>query len=291
MALRWILYGYKVENACFLIEPEEAKTVVKIFSDYIKGMTFKKIADALTADEVVYNEDKRVWNKNMVSRIIENRHYIGDEKYPSIIDEETFVAAEKKRNQKGGKREPNSPEVSFVKKHIICGNCGKTMYRVDNSARREKWLCLDGCKADIYIDDKYLFEQIKGVYDRVMRDLDILKSNPIETYKSDIAVVKQENEIRHMLDRSNLQFGPIQKMIFDLISSKYDCCVLDKSTSMTEQLKKYVFDSYDGSVTAELLINTVDKTIIENDGSISVVFVNSKKINSKGSEQNDRTES
>ena len=90
MSSRWVLYGYEKKENQFNISIPESVIVRKIFSLYINGSALKKIAEILTEQKVVYYEDKRHWNKNMVARIIENPHYVGDEEYPSIIDEETF---------------------------------------------------------------------------------------------------------------------------------------------------------------------------------------------------------
>ena len=68
MSIRWILYGYKIENDKIFLEPKEAKIVRKIFSDYINGLAFKRIADELTSLGVVYFGDKSAWNKNHFGR-------------------------------------------------------------------------------------------------------------------------------------------------------------------------------------------------------------------------------
>ena len=72
----------------------------------------------------------------------------------------------------------------------------------------------------------------------------ILETTEIETYSPDINVVKQENEIKHMCDRTNLQFNPIQKVLLELISDKFDCYTLDRSVAFTEHLKKYISETY-----------------------------------------------
>lgn len=69
-----------------------------MFDLYITGKTFSEIADYLTSSGVAYYKDKKIWNKAMVSRIIGNRYYIGNEDYPAIISEEVFCKAEGRRN-------------------------------------------------------------------------------------------------------------------------------------------------------------------------------------------------
>ena len=72
MELRWILYGYAIENDVYSVVASEAETVKRIFLSYANGMTLKAIADSLTAERVAYNKEKNQWSKNMIARIIEN---------------------------------------------------------------------------------------------------------------------------------------------------------------------------------------------------------------------------
>lgn len=125
-------------NTDLAIVYKEAETVKMIFASYISGNTLKQIADELISSGVIYYTDKNIWNKNMVSRIIENRHCIGDEEYPAIIDEDTFCTALSTRNTKGGKREKDSKVLSFIKQHIYCGARGERYRRIGKYTNREK---------------------------------------------------------------------------------------------------------------------------------------------------------
>ena len=156
MGLRWILFGYEMVNDTYRIIPGEAAVVRKIFRSYADGDTLKAIADELTAKRIVYFEEKKTWNKNMVSRIIENQNYYGNEKYPAIIDRELYDKAMTKRNVLGGKREKDCQEVLFIKNHIYCSGCGSKMRRIGKYGSREKWLCVSGCKKERYVDDKLI---------------------------------------------------------------------------------------------------------------------------------------
>ena len=73
------------------IQPEEAETVRSIYLQYIAGISFKQFAEQLQAEKVPYDEDKS-WNKNMVSRILEDDRYIGKAEFPALITAEQFDA-------------------------------------------------------------------------------------------------------------------------------------------------------------------------------------------------------
>ena len=93
---RIIPFGYCMKNGEIITEPKEVYAVVTIFNEYLKGKSLLEIAALM---EVPYSENSS-WNKNMVKRIIENDRYLGTEKYPQIIDKETFKLANEKRVRK-----------------------------------------------------------------------------------------------------------------------------------------------------------------------------------------------
>lgn len=286
MGTRWCLYGYKVVNDKHTIIYKEAETVKNIFASYISGVTLKNIADELTSAGIEYYKDKNTWNKNMVSRIIENKHYIGDEEYPAIIDENTFLAALSTRNNKGGKREKDSKEVGFIKQSIYCSSCGKRYRRIGKYTNREKWICDSKCKCKVFMDDNHLYSGIISIFNTVISNPELLKfeSNKNELYNPSLEVRRQENEIRYMMDQSGLQFQPIKKLILTCASDKFDCCEEDFS-NVTEALIEY-FSVLDKAETLnyELLSDTVQKIIINTDGSITIRFINNKEINSERGE-------
>lgn len=59
-------------------------------------MTLGELTKALCRQEIPYYEG-RTWNKNMVSRILEDSRYIGEKGYPALIEPEQLRAAAEKR--------------------------------------------------------------------------------------------------------------------------------------------------------------------------------------------------
>ena len=87
---RNIPFGYCITNGEYAVNDTEAEAIRQIFARYIGGDSLKTIAAQMT---VPYNTCKPVWNKNMVSRVIENRRYLGENGYPAIISQEDFDTA------------------------------------------------------------------------------------------------------------------------------------------------------------------------------------------------------
>lgn len=97
---RTIPFSYCMRNGEVITEPTESKAVVRIFEEYLNGSSFLQIAKLMESEKIRYIADSEHWDKNMVKRIIENEKYLGNGKYPQIIDGETFKIANKKRVQK-----------------------------------------------------------------------------------------------------------------------------------------------------------------------------------------------
>ena len=89
-------FGYRMTLGEITILPEEAELVRFIFQGYSMGATLGELAKALCRQEIPYYEG-RTWNKNMVSRILEDRRYIGEKDYPALIEPEQLRAAAEKR--------------------------------------------------------------------------------------------------------------------------------------------------------------------------------------------------
>ncbi len=196
MSSRWILFGYKVFNEIFEIVPSEAEIVSRIFNEYISGLSLKTIADKLTSESVVYKPGKSEWNKNMISRIIENPHYVGDEQYPKILSAELFQSAMKRKNALGGKRAKDNDEINYLKSIIYCSSCGGKIRRLKNYSTKEKWLCNNYCKVSVYFDDNVLFNKIISVINYVITNPEILFIEDNNESKLDIESMRKTNEVQ-----------------------------------------------------------------------------------------------
>ena len=92
-------FGYRMEFGKVVTDPDESRWVVYIYEQYILGESFKSLSDTLCGTGIRYDADKP-WNKNMVARILQDRRYTGEGKYPPIIDICIFQQVDQKRNKK-----------------------------------------------------------------------------------------------------------------------------------------------------------------------------------------------
>ena len=101
MGKRKLPFGYQLKQGEVTIHEAEAGLVHEIFGQYVSGSSYLEITRMLKNQPVAYQPDK-LWNKNMVARILENVYYIGENGFPPIIEKAVFQSAAKKRSGKQG---------------------------------------------------------------------------------------------------------------------------------------------------------------------------------------------
>jgi hypothetical protein len=103
-----ILYGYQIINGKAEIDEQAAERIKTLFQSYLTGDSLATAAKK--AEIAAYHAG--------VGRMLRNKHYLGDEYYPAIIDPDTFAAAEAERIRRaemlGRIRQPKQePEVVY----------------------------------------------------------------------------------------------------------------------------------------------------------------------------------
>lgn len=80
-------FGYRIENGKAVIDIEAAEQIKTLFHFYLAGDSLATTAKK--AGVASFHAG--------IGRILQNKHYLGDEYYPSIIDLDTFNAAQTER--------------------------------------------------------------------------------------------------------------------------------------------------------------------------------------------------
>lgn len=92
-------FGYHISGGRIAINNAEADIVKYIFHAYTCGSSYSDIKSELSNQPVAYDIDK-LWNKNMIARILGDRRYVGTDVYPPILSCEEFEIAESVRSAK-----------------------------------------------------------------------------------------------------------------------------------------------------------------------------------------------
>ena len=196
-------YGYKYDsdNTTFIVVPEEAAVVKRIFELYIAGAGFQKIANILNSEGIkpmTANE----WSKNNVTAVISNSNYTGDlilqktyrkdylskktcknngelqkylveENHEPIITKEMFEKAQEIRNEritkydlKTRKAKNNYPFTGILR----CGCCGGA-YHHKTTRYNLIWICRTYntkgkvfCSGSKQIDERKLYDAINKYF-------------------------------------------------------------------------------------------------------------------------------
>lgn len=135
-------FGYRMTLGEITILPEEAELVRFIFQCYSTGATLGELTKALCRQEIHYYAG-RTWNKNMVSRILEDGRYIGEKGYPALIEPEQLRTAAKKRTARA--RPPQSLLRGWRRSSPTCSTSSYAAPTVF-SQRYPKWSALPAGK-------------------------------------------------------------------------------------------------------------------------------------------------
>lgn len=92
-------FGYQMVMGDIVPHPAEAELVRHIFRQYLSGATFSTLTAELRDQPIPYAKG-RLWNKNMVARILEDRRYTGADDYPALIQPDDLEQVQRKRNTK-----------------------------------------------------------------------------------------------------------------------------------------------------------------------------------------------
>lgn len=110
-------FGYRMEFGEYTPHPAEAETVRWIYQTYLAGASYQELVEALQERGVAYDEGK-LWNKNMVARILEDKRYIGTDRYPAILPEEQFCGARERRRDRAV---PTRKTPAQIELRRLCG--------------------------------------------------------------------------------------------------------------------------------------------------------------------------
>ena len=202
-------FGYKLVNGEYIVVPEEAEVVRKIFALYLQGYGANAIA------KMIRNTDgnKREWNRQAIRYILTNEKYIGDTMYQksftpavlplrnranrgelpkyycegtqeAIVSKEDFTAVKnlmQEREEKHYKQYRNEKKLFYRK--IMCRHCGWS-YRVKKLQSGYVWACsrkglIGGeCSSRSYTDGE-LFRAFVKVYNVLKQNKRVLLDETI----------------------------------------------------------------------------------------------------------------
>ena len=225
-------YGYKVENKNFIIVPEQAEVVKRIFNLYIGGLGIHAITQQLNQEGIQPLYSKK-WSYGSLLQMLKNVNYTGDlilqktysenhltkkkiknkgefhqyfveDNHEPIISKKLFQQASKIRSQRASRFKTNAKRTvnryPFTNR-IRCGCCGGG-YQHKTTEYKDFWLCTtynvhgkEYCNASKRIPEKSLYEALNQYLGT--NEFDEAKFNK----KVDYMVAQSDNKLEiHLLN-------------------------------------------------------------------------------------------
>ena len=182
-------FGYRMELGETILHPQEAGLVEYIFHQYLSGASYNAIVDRLRDQEVPYDAGK-LWNKNMIARILEDERYTGTKGFPQIISREDLMAAQKKRLSK---------QIPIQK------------------TEAQKWLRrLSGEPATVEVE-----QQVLDLLNVLIRDPEkiTLQSSPLKSDSEEPTTLQRELE--EAMEQQPIDEDNTRRLILAIASAKY----------------------------------------------------------------------
>lgn len=145
------LFGYGVDKSTkrYIVDPDTAPFVQRMFAEYAEGKAMQTICDELNAQGLRTTRGAKFGVKTM-NKMLQNRAYIGEYRHgdivveggmPVLVDEETFEKVQRKfaeNKRKGSQRargmdENDAPRYWLTGK-VYCGKCGNTLQGVSGTS-------------------------------------------------------------------------------------------------------------------------------------------------------------
>ena len=286
MKHRTLPFGYEIQNGIVQINKAETQAVTWIFTEYLNGSNLKEIAESLTIQRTEYMPDKYDWNKNRIKRIIEDRRYTGDGKYPKIISQRMFEQAnavkEEKRTTKSYMVDASNKPLVYA---VRCSYCGKTM--IHNTNRKAKytqqWDCgTENCGTKIYMTIEQIEQAVTKLMNEIIRN-PILAEQQADEQDMPTEISIMESEINRMLEQTDLDKNEIQNKILECAAKKYEYCT-DKA-HITERLKAdFEKTSPLSDFSMDIFTRTVSAVLIDESNKTRIVLKNGNIITEKSDE-------
>ena len=281
MKNRNILYGYCYKDGIIIVQESEAKVVKGVYKDYLDGKSLLNIAKELNERLIEYMPGVTGWNKARIMRMVEDIRYIGDERYPAIVDAETYEAIQILKNSKNGQKSiDRKSDIFQLSLPVRCPVCkGILKRRIDS--RREKasrWDCSNPtCKTVIGMIDDEMLTEISEVLNKAIENPDIIAIPTEEEIEPSIELRKLNNEITRAFDSIQIDKDAVRKMMIQHASLKY--AELDSGVSKAQRLKDIFCGSKPlTSFSIEFLHKTTDELMLYTDGTIGLILENGQEI-------------
>jgi len=273
---RKIPFGYTLENGIVCCKKEEAETVAWIYEQYVAGESYKSLTDRLNRKSIRYDVGK-VWNKNMVARILADTRYAGCE-YPRIISAELNCQV-KSSVQKNGSHCKISDENMVALGHICyCSECGEPVLRRRNY---KYWTCAAYQDGHVKATGESILEGVQAILTQITEAPDRIAIQNNRSDASDQTIMRMENELDRELNKTDCDLEAAKKLAMQIAAEKYNR--LGNSQYETQRLREFFAAIPNSGLPLKQVLQTVvERITVSPDGGVAITLKNNQTIKRNG---------
>lgn len=214
MAIRKQPFGYRIQNGQIQVAEHEAETVRMIFDHYAAGMSYDRLTDTLNGQGIPYVPGK-LWNKNMVARVLQDERYLGKAAYPQIVTLKSFQQARAAKPNVSGAAECG--EISDIRRLARCGLCHGPMRR----ERKDRWHCPRCMESPASIKDAHLILCAGQLLRRLCEQPDAAAPSPA-VLSNDESVQCAQDSFTNELDKPEFDESTATAKAFALAAARFN---------------------------------------------------------------------
>lgn len=269
MKIRKLSFGYCIRNGEVCVDERSADTVRMIFDRYIRGESYGRLADSLRSQQTPYIPGKQ-WNKNIVARILKDRHYTGDDIYPPLLPQKIFQNAAAANSWSC-----ESPEQIRILKNmralVRCPSCGKSMAR----NFRANWRCPDCMETSVKVTDEALIMCLTELLAQLIRKAPDIR---IPEFVPDTASTQGlEAKLSQLLSGNEFDENASKAKTMALTAAQFEA--LGSEDYETMKIKYLLSNKeQDGELDAVLLFDIASAILIYPTGAVSLKLKNGQII-------------
>lgn len=287
MANRYVSFGYEITDGKYAVIENEKKIVENIFGLYLNGKSFSEISDRMNEAGVPYNNDGRLWNKNIIKRVIENRRYIGEKGFPQIIADDTFNAAEKIRLSKfTAPGETRKALLDFYREHLVCGRCGMNLRRytcgryignkIVSYRKCQNELCNESKSS---VNEDILDLAVSKVLNDLIDDYKKIEGVNENEAEQDIEIARLESELADDMEKMAVDIEKAVQKITELAEARFNNALECDYSAIDERIKKELsIHPKSETPDSKLLEDTVKRIAYLSNGTVEIELINGYKV-------------
>ena len=268
-------FGYQMKNGIYIVVPEEKTLIQQLFEGYLNGASLKQLSDLAQQTGLKFRENTVTWNKNMISRILDNKQYWDGKKYPPILTQDIAMKVGKIKQSKAS---PKS-EIPFIQKRMTCLKCGAPLQRNSKKTPKIYWDCkVCGIRFGPLSNDELLYI-VTAKFLEICQNPQMIEPNPLMDNSLSIQAARLTNEINQMLVQREVDTNKALSLILECAAEKYRTCSIKESDHLTIKLKT-LFQEHrnDEKLDRELFEQTMKQVILQPGGSVQFRLMNDKII-------------